>query len=259
MKRILFSFLFVFISIQIFSESADSIEKVLLPHIKKINHWQHQQKKKIYPLDSLMSESRTLKKLLLDYTTQESGTFSYPFDSLRKYIDIVTSDDGKLRIYSWHAYDKESMQFYNNVFQYEANGQIYATQLTPDDEFNPKGTYSDIETLKRDSDVIYLAYFHAFYSPKDYAESYETFSIQGTTLQDSIPIFKTAETGKSVTSSLCVLYNPITSKKKDDDLIFFDKKKKRIKIRTTDDSGSLTNKYEYLNYKEKIFESEEKK
>lgn len=254
----------VSITTNCFSNEPQQIEQELLMHAKKVKYWQEHQSKirgKVNTFDSLVNENRIFKGILLEKTANEPSTFSYPFDSLRKYISITTSDDNKLRIYSWHTGDTESMCFYNNVFQYEANNRIHSTPLIEDDEYNPKGYYSDIKSLQRDNDVIYLGYFHAFYSPKDFVDSYETFKIENNELKDSIPIFKTKdlENKPILTSSIFVLYNPITLKKrKKNKLLIFDNKKKRIKVTKTDNFGNLLKEYLIYEFKENEFEVLEK-
>jgi hypothetical protein len=247
-----------------FSNSPQNIEQELLTHLHKIDRLQHHQGKysmRNGSFDSLIVENRLFKAKLLQYTTEEASTFTFAFDSLRKYIYITNSDDNKLRVYSWHTGDSESMCFYNNIYQYQSGSNIFSTTLTEDDAYNPRGYFTDIQSLKRDSDTVYLGYFHAFYSPKDFSDSYETFRIEGDKLQDSIPIFKVKNVAHrdTVLSSLFVLFNPITTKNwKKNHLLFLDSKKKILKVRQTDSDGNILHKNTSYSFNGKEFEIPQK-
>lgn len=239
--------------------SPQSIENDLLLHLRKIKIWQHKQTSRSVrnrSFDSLMVESRIFKDKMLRYTQEEASTFTYAFDSLRKYIMICTSEDAKLRIYSWHTGDSESMCYYNNIFQYEAGGKILATAMSEEDEYNPRGYFMQIQNIQREKDVVYLGYFRAFYSPKDFSDSFETFRIEGSVLKDSIPIFKTKDVNRkdAVVSSVFVLYNPESLKKrKENKLLTFDSKRKQIKLTLTDNFGKILSKKLVYDFKDDQF------
>jgi hypothetical protein len=194
--------------------------------------------------------------MILDYGREESSTISHPFDSLRKYIDIASSDDHKFRVYSWHIGQYDKMEYFVNIFQYEAQGQMYTEMINYNDEYDPKGYYSEIKTLQCGTDTtIYLGYFHAFYSPRDFCDSYQTFRIVGNELRDSIPIFQIK--GDSLSGALDVLYNPASQKRSMRKLIFFNDKKKQIKCRLTDNYGLILSKYRKYSFNGKFFEFKE--
>lgn len=258
------SILFLTISIALYSISPQQIEEDLLTHLRKIKILDHKDTKPSIQdgsLNSKMRESRIFKDKLLKYTREEPATFTYPFDSLSKYIMICNSDNNKLRVYSWHTGDSESMCYYNNVFQYESDSIIYSTTLNDEDETNPSGYFTEIHSLEREKDTVYIGYFRAFYSPDDFADSFEAFRIQGKQLQDSVPIFKAIDIdGKNtVISSIYVLYKPETLKaRKEDRLLQFDKKNKEIKITQTDEFGNIQRKKITYKFNGTLFEIPEK-
>lgn len=247
---------FLFSFAEFFAKDLFTIENELVTCVKKINDLKTRpftSEENFKNFDSLYNENARLKALLLDYTITAPGTISYPFDSLRRYIDIASSDDNKLRIYSWYlGRDEEDMGFFINIFQYEAQGVVYSTMINYDDAYDPKGYYSDIHTAKMGEDTtIYMGYFHAFYTLKDYSESYQTYQIVGNQLVDSIPIFKMRD---SIMSSIEVLFQPLSQKKYMRKLIHYYPDKKKIRIRQTDNNGILLTKYSKLIFNGKQFE-----
>ena len=258
--RFFISFFLMLSTINCFAGDINGIEKELVSCVKRINQLKLNKglvDNSVRNFDSLYNESNTLKAKILAYTVAEPGTISYPFDSLRKYIDIASSEDNKFRIYSWRIETKDKMEFFNDIFQYEAQGKVYSTMINYNDEYDPKGYYSDIYTLKCGTDTtIYMGYFHAFYSPKDFSDSYQTFQIVGDQLHDSIPIFKVKD--DSVASSIEVLFNPISQARYMKKLILYNPKKRQIRIRQTDNYGLILTKFKKLIFNGKQFEYSEK-
>lgn len=256
--------LFLLISLTAYSNSPQQIEEELLTHLRKIRILEHKETKASIPdgsLDSKIRESRIFKEKLLKYTQEVPATFTHPFDSLSKYIMICNSDDNKIRVYSWHVGDSESMCYYNNVFQYESDSVIYSSTLSDEDETNPSGYFTEIHSFKTEKDSVYIGYFRAFYSPDDFADSFETFRIEGKQLQDSVPLFKSKDIdGKdTVVSSIYVLYKPETLKaRKEDRLLQLDKKHKEIKLTETDEFGNLKRKKTTYKFNGSEFEISEK-
>ncbi len=248
--------LVLLVSTSVFAGDIQLLEKKLVKSIRKINHWKTHffsfyEKDEIY--DSLYYENALFKGMLLDYTVSEPNTISHPFDSLRKYIDIASSEDNKFRIYSWYiGNDEEDMGFFINIYQYESEGKIYNTMINYDDMYDPKGYYSTIHSVDIGEDsTVYMGYFHAFYSPFDFSESLQTFMIKDGVLNDSIDVFIKNDT---LMNSIEVLYNPLSQKKHMKQLIQYNLDKKIVKIRQTDNNGVLLRKFKKLTFNGKQFE-----
>lgn len=248
-------YVFIFSSLVMFGAKLPEIENELVDCVKKITYWRINHNivdSNIRSSDSLYYENNRLKALLLNYTVEEPNTISYPFDSLRRYIDIASSEDKKFRIYSWHIGQMDKMEYFINIFQYEAQGKVYSTMINYDDAYDPKGYYSQIHTLTCGTDTtIYMGYFHAFYTPKDFSDSYQTFQIVGNQLIDSIPIFKMKD---SIMPSIEVLFHPVSQTRFMKKLIFYSPKKQQIRIRQTDNYGIILNKFKKLMFNGKQFE-----
>ncbi len=214
MKKLFLSTLLLSLTVLAFSGEKTPTESELLEHIKTINSYNNEiklTKRRVNPIEDLKKENQILTDLLLKYTSEDASTLTQPFDSLRKYMFIATSEDGKLRIYSWQKEENDDMKYYENIFQYEAEGKVYSTKLVEDDDFNPKGLYTAIETFEKDSnEVIYFGKLDAIFSEKDYSTSIETFKIEGTELIDSLMIFKVYDDFDKLETkhNISVLYNP---------------------------------------------------
>ncbi len=256
-KRFFIAFFCCLVSLSALAKDVQVIEDELVECVKRINYWKTRpadMDENFRILDSLYIENIRLKGLLLDYSVSVPTTLTYAFDSLRAYINIASSDDQKLRIYSWWLGEMDDMEYFFNVFQYEAGGKVYSTLINYDDGYDPKGYYSKIHSVAIGQDTtVYMGYFHAFYSPKDFSDSFQTFCIEGTQLHDSIPIF---QTGDSLLSSLEVLYHPLSHKNYKKELILYQAKEKQIKLRDTDQDGMVLRRHKKFVFNGKLFKEQ---
>lgn len=64
----------------------------------------------------------------VDFVLKEPKTIDYPFDKLqeKEYVNIVTSEDGNLRLYYWDNCSGGTMIIWSNICQYRSNGNVYA-------------------------------------------------------------------------------------------------------------------------------------
>ncbi len=253
--RFVVTYMCVVFPLFMFAVSLPEIESELIASVKKINYWKaspYDAHENFRSFDSLYIENNNLKTKILNYCVTHPAMLSYSFDSLRNYIDVATSDDNKFRIYSWWIGEKDKMEYFVNIFQYEAQGKVYSTMINYDDEYDPKGYYSEIHSLQLGGDTtIYMGYFHAFYTPKDFSHSYQTFQIVGQELQDSIPLFKMND---SIMSSIEVLFHPVSQSRFTKKLLFYNPKKQQIKIRQTDNFGMILSSYKKLVFNGRYFE-----
>lgn len=83
--------------------------------------------------DSLPAEYSDTFKLRLYGALADSATFHYPFDSLRAgYVNIVESDDRKVRIFWWNDPHSGTFRHYPAVIQYwGSNGRYHVYDLDP--------------------------------------------------------------------------------------------------------------------------------
>ena len=60
----------------------------------------------------------------------------YPFNREKTGLDITTSKDGNFRIYTWNEFGGGTMQFYQNVFQFESAGKVFSKLNIKDNQDN---------------------------------------------------------------------------------------------------------------------------
>ena len=86
---------------------------------------------------------------------EPSGYFWKIFWTIvKKYIDIVTTDDGLLRIYSWDTWLGGTMHQFENLFQFKCGDKICTHLITDTSEISEVPFYSDIFTLKLMSPLV---------------------------------------------------------------------------------------------------------
>ena len=64
---------------------------------------------------------------LIDYVVKEPRTIDYPFEALQAngYANIVTSEDGNLRLYYWDTRFGGTWINWSNICQYRSNNKVY--------------------------------------------------------------------------------------------------------------------------------------
>jgi hypothetical protein len=150
--------------------------------------------------DTKISKEDSLNKAneLLDHYLQKIGkkipaTIEADFPkAIKRGLTIVSSDDHKLRLYSWDTRMGGTMILYSNMAQY-ADGKGTRVQDMKDTaiEGDYGCDYRGIATIHtKDNKTVYLVYEFAKVSTKDRYEAIEAFTIEGSSLK-RIKIFKT--------------------------------------------------------------------
>lgn len=152
-----------------------------------------------------------LTKLIMS----DTSTMSYPFQSLidRGAVDIITSQDGNLRFYSWIMPTGGTMDYYGSVFQYRSNGKVFAFKGAPDDydennnyilqEGDNGQAFVNIHTVKIGNKTYYLVENWSRYD-----SSYGVGSINAFIIEDGL--LKTVDlfmTKKDTLSAISIEYN----------------------------------------------------
>lgn len=70
---------------------------------------------------------------LTELVTKDTSTLSYPFELMQKkeYVEVYTSADGNLRIYSWNTNMGGTMIDWGGILQYRINGVVHAETYSP--------------------------------------------------------------------------------------------------------------------------------
>lgn len=106
------------------------------------------------------SLSRLFRNGLVELLKNESAQ-EYAFDSLRNYIGITKSTDGKLRIFSWDERDGGTWHDMTSYAQFRGNdGKLHVEQLDTDNE-TETGAFTDvriysIHQVERNGRTAYL-------------------------------------------------------------------------------------------------------
>ena len=170
----------------------------------------------------------------------------YSFPALKKEINIVTSRDGKLRIYSWDMQTGGTMHDYDTVFQYQgASGKTYSWTAPDSSEDSGGGFFSQIFQVDSASGPIYIANSTFVAETSLHGQSIETMRILRDKLERSAKLIKTAS---GLKSSIDFSYDPFSSPKGTDELVFFDPVRKSFRFPVIiedkkDDRGRITNRF----------------
>lgn len=143
--------------------------------------------------DSLTYYSNIFADNLKQLVTKNPQTLGYTFDSLQAKgaCQIVTSQDGKFRIYSWDTWLGGTMHFYDNIFQYQTDSGV-VTFVNAKEEGEPSGYYSDIYDRKRGDEMFYLAISNGILSTSDRSQTIKNYCVLNDQLIDSTKLFNTS-------------------------------------------------------------------
>ena len=246
---------------KIFAQTPQQIEANLLKPFKKINYWADKSRRdttgNISLEDSLENANEVFAKKLKDYTVKYPSTIIQDFSALKKErLDIFTSADGLLRIYSWETWLGGTMRDFANVFQYNNGKNIQSVYLhsTGDDSKENIPFYSNLYTFKANQKTYYLGIYGCIYSTKDAGTGIKIFDIENGELNTDVKIIKTASGlhGKiyydyDFFSVVDIAYDKRPT-------ISFDAATKSIYVPLVDGNGKVTHKFITYKFTGKYFE-----
>ena len=202
-------------------QTVSAIEKSLLARLANIEKWSNYGDHPDY--DKLEKENDLFKKELLRFTRQPA-TLSAAFPRLKKELRIVTSKDGRLRIFSWDRQTGGTMHDYDNVFQYRSSGGKVLSWSESDAEDAAGAFYHEIFQLNARSGPIYLAVSTFVGSTSLRGESIRAIRINGSVLDTDAKLIRT---GSGLQSSISFGYDLFSQlDRKDRRLFTFDQSKK---------------------------------
>jgi len=136
-----------FLSIGAFAQTPKAIEDDLLATFKKIDYWNIQKANDttVGALDSLSDANDYFSDKLSEYAVKKPLTIKLPFEYLTAAgLEITTSDDGNLRIYSWDSGTGGMQHTFRNIFQFRTK---YGTDTLHDVTADPYPTPADISNI----------------------------------------------------------------------------------------------------------------
>lgn len=142
--------------------------------------------------DSLLAlSSKQFTDSLIYLIKNYSTTLHYSFEKLQKEnaLKMATSADKNLRVYSWDNNSGGSMRFFNQIYQFNANGTILMKErLALNDA---QAYFSKIYTVQnKDNQSIYLIISNSILSSKYSVQHINAYKIGAKNLQ-SAAVFKT--------------------------------------------------------------------
>jgi hypothetical protein len=249
---------FIFFKGTLFSQDLNLIEKKLNNLIEKRIFWSDDQSETAY--DSLAKYNKEFETFILNFTSQNPKTLTHNFNKI-KGLNIISSEDGLFRIYTWNTYEGGTMQFYRNVFQYNIHGKVYSKFNKKDEEDNGCSFY-EINNVEINSKHYYVTTSVSVGSSAVYYYEAKIFSIDNGELNENAKLIKTKSGIKNTLGYEVDLSSSSNRERKDGvesrDYInlIYDKKNKTIVIPLINEDGKITkNKIKYKftgNFFEKI-------
>ena len=243
-------FLFVF-AFANFGQSNAEIERDLVSALKELQ--KHSNYSGAYDDEKLSAAQSAFAEKLLKYA-KTPATLGYKFGELAELMQIATSSDGNLRIYSWDLEDGGTMHNYARLYQFKgADGKVYAETDALGEEGDAGSFVTDIFTLDAaPSNKIYIVCATFIGSTQDHGQSASLYKIQGSALNRDVKLIKTRS---GLTNSLGFSYNffsVVDREERPISLISFDNKTKTLKIPVVIEdkefpNGRVTNRF--ISYK----------
>jgi hypothetical protein len=239
-----------------------SIEHDLLVKFQRIDYWwgYSGDNTKIDKYDSLHKANTIFQEALTNITSKYSESLNYDFKLLKRSgLTIATSDDHRLRIYSWDTNEGGTMHFFLNVYQWMAKDHVYSKAVDADaaNPGDPGVFCTPIYTFHTPIKTYYLVINSAMYSTKDTYESVQSFCIGDKSLNDSVRIFKT-QTGLNNSIGFSFdFFSVVDRPERPLGLIRFDPARKQVRIPLVFENGTVTHRSIVYTWTGKYFERRE--
>ncbi len=155
MRKPALAFLLLAISsVAVMSQTAESMETVLLKRLANIEKWSNYSGNADF--GRLEKENELLKNDLLKFGKHPT-MLAYDFARLKKEMYVVTSRDRRLRIYSWDRQTGGTMHDFDSVYQYRGkSGTVHSWSATSEDD-SAGVFYHDLFQVDSPSGPIYMA------------------------------------------------------------------------------------------------------
>ncbi|GAA4331149.1 hypothetical protein [Flaviaesturariibacter amylovorans] len=182
-------------------------------------------------------------RALLRQVAASGWSLDYPFSELRSEpgVQVVTSPDGRLRLYSWDDETGGTMRYFCNLFQYrDHRGKVIVREAL---ENEPKAgyLYSALFQLKGGAEPLYLARRHGTYSSKDAYEGVQALCITVKGLDGKV---KAIRTNTGLRNGIGFSYNffsVVDRSERPVTLIGWDPKSMELTLPVVRGNGAVTN------------------
>lgn len=176
------------------SDSCDSYERELTKLYLKIQPFYYDDQ------DSLIYYSDLFSSRLISVIKSNPSALQCDFKSFRDSVgSVVTTNDGRFRIYSWNTWTGGTMNAYKNLFQYKSGDKVYAKSF--DYGAGDMGAFfSKAYSFRIDSLTYILALAGGTESSRYSYEFATIYSISDSILDDNVPLIATSTGVKSSVS-----------------------------------------------------------
>lgn len=191
--------------------------------------------------DSLLALSSLQFTDSLTYLIKNNNsTINYPFEKLQKEnaLKIATSADKKLRVYSWDNNSGGTMRFFNQIYQFNVNGNITVNaSLASTDS---QSYFSKIYTVQnKNNESIYLVISNSILSSKYSVQHINAYKIGTENLQNAA-VFKTKTNTLDKISVEYDFFSVVDRPERPVELISFENN--TLKIALVDNNQNVTSK-----------------
>lgn len=243
MKYAIAGLLCIMAGINAHAQSVAAIERKLCRYLDTIQH--------INPgtddYDRLDSFNMAMMQYLLQTGSKQPAMLQHTFpEAVKKGLDISTSADKKVRVYSWDTWEGGTMHFYISILQFASGKGVKTFQLDQPDTTKDGGDagyyYTDVkEITNSNGKKYYLLTGVGRYSTKDRGTIVKAISIDNGALNDTVKFFIA---GKKQLNNISYYYDLFASadKKKDNSTLHFSSDMKTMYIPVVD-GEVLTGRY----------------
>jgi hypothetical protein len=232
----------LFVNIISFSQKGPKlVEADLKKQFEKIYYWdEHREMNDTTDTyDSMQTANNYIVDQIIKQGTANPAFFNYHFTALSQYLDVVSTKDKSLRIYSWDTYTGGTMHIFFAVALYlGGDKKIHTQSLSDSSEGDPGLWYSDVYTFINQGKKFYFCVGDGKYSNFDLGLQVNVYTVDGNRLTPAHII----KTHKGLTSSIHVGYDLSSFDGKSDHSIVFDESTKQLKIPLVDANGKMSRK-----------------
>jgi hypothetical protein len=211
-----------------------------------------------YDGDKLDKNNTALKNALVKYG-KRSDVLVYKFPKLDNKMYVVTSRDGRFRVYSWDTSDGGTMHNFDNVFQYRGkSGKVYTWTRTDAPEGDSGSFFTQLFQTDTPAGTVYLGTSTFIGSTSLAGQTISAFQINGEKLDPNAKVIKTRS---GVTNSISFGYDffsVVDHPERPVKLFFYDDTKKSFRFPVVIENsktpqGRVTNRYITYRFDGKYF------
>ncbi len=245
MKKILFIAFLLAFAFSAPAQTNTQIEEELVAAIKSVTD--NSAYRPEHDMDKLSEANRVFEEKLLKYT-KIPATLAHKFAALDEHLYIETSEDGRLRVFSWDKEGGGTMHYFGTVYQYQGTDGMVYSKAVKLSESEPGSFVHDVFTLDTKGGKVYMVATTGIFSTIDNSQAVKLFKIIGKTLSDNVKIIKTRSGLTNMLGFEYNLFSVVDREERPIRLISFDKQTKTLKIPVVVEdkefpSGKVTDKF----------------